>query len=135
MHEYGLMESVLAHAAEEAHRHGARRVDALRIEVGRLTGASPEALVSAFQALSAGTICQGASLELEEVPGRLVCGSCGARGGPEEMGLEAAEDRGPWLCPGCGDRLHAVEGMGLRLASIRFLMEDDEDVRAVDRGG
>ena len=132
MHEYGLMEAVLAQAAEEMDRLGSFEVEALRIQVGRLAAASPEALVTAFLALAAGTRFEDAALELEDAPGRLRCESCRAEGLPDEIGLEEPEDHGPWLCPRCGYLLRDLEGTGLRLLQIRFRVQDDPNIEVVE---
>jgi len=115
VHEYGLMEDIVAHAIEEAHRQGGRSVARVCLEVGELASASVQALVAAFQALSPGTLLDGATLEVADVPGRLRCDACGFHGTVRDAGLEAAP---PWICPACGSLLRAVEGKDIVLREI-----------------
>ena len=109
MHEYGLMEDVLARATEEARRQNAAAVTRVRLDVGQLSAVSTEALMIAFQALSGGTIFQGATLDIDEVPGLLRCDACGFRG---PLGEDEAASP-PWVCPDCGSLLAAVQGTGI----------------------
>lgn len=115
MHEYGLMEDIVAHAAEEARRRGRMRVARVRIEVGELASASVDALATAFEALSHGTVLEGAKLDVSKVPGTLRCDACGFRGSLRDAGHEPTP---PWICPVCGYLLRAVDGKAILLAEI-----------------
>ena len=76
MHEAGIMESALAIVGREAASHGASRVERVTLRVGAISGAEPEALRFAFEALSPGTIAEGAELEIQSVPARAYCAGC-----------------------------------------------------------
>jgi hydrogenase nickel incorporation protein HypA/HybF len=78
MHEAGIMESALAIVGREARTHGAARVERVTLRVGAISGAEPEALRFAFEALSPGTIAAGAELVIEIVPARAHCAECNA---------------------------------------------------------
>ena len=78
MHEAGIMESALAIVGREAGAHGASRVERVTIRVGAISGAEPEALRFAFEALSPGTVADGAELVIEQVPARAHCAACDA---------------------------------------------------------
>ena len=54
-------------AVDAAKKAGASRVLVLRLRVGTLSGAVPEALRFAFDVVCRGTITEGASLEMETV--------------------------------------------------------------------
>jgi hydrogenase nickel incorporation protein HypA/HybF len=93
MHEVGIMTEAVRLAVESARARGASRIYELRLRVGALSGAVPEALRFAFDAVTAGTIAQGASLAIEAVPAVWWCRGCAA-----EFGAE-----GPLAqCPRCG---------------------------------
>jgi hydrogenase nickel incorporation protein HypA/HybF len=109
MHEYGLMEDVLARATEEARRQNAEAVTRVRLDVGQLSAVSTEALTIAFQALSGGTFFQGATLDIAEIPGVFRCDACGFRG---PLGEDEAASP-PWVCPDCGSLLAVLEGKGI----------------------
>jgi hydrogenase nickel incorporation protein HypA/HybF len=76
MHEYSIMQSALDQALREARRAGAVRVHELRLRVGVLSGVVPEALQFAFEALTAGTPAQGATLVIDTVAARFWCAPC-----------------------------------------------------------
>lgn len=116
MHEYGLMEDVVASAVEVAQRQGSRPVARIRLDVGELVAAEPEALQTAFEALSRGTVLEGAQLDLRDVPGHFLCESCAFRGSV----ADGVEPTPPWLCPECGQLLVPTAGRGIVLAEIAF---------------
>ena len=76
MHEAGIMESALAIVSREAASHGASRVERVTLRVGAISGAEPESLRFAFEALSPGTVAEGAELVIEHVPARAHCAGC-----------------------------------------------------------
>ncbi len=76
MHEVGIIESALDVVRREAARHGAAAVHRVVLRVGAVSGAEPEALRFAFEAVSPGTVAAGAELEIELVPARAHCAAC-----------------------------------------------------------
>jgi hydrogenase nickel incorporation protein HypA/HybF len=70
------MQSALTMALGEAEKAGARRVHAIRLRIGALSGVVPDALEFAFEALKLGTPAEGAELDIEHVPARFWCGRC-----------------------------------------------------------
>ena len=77
MHEMSLTESIVEIAVEAAEREGASRVRRVFVDVGLLSHVEPEALLFCFAAVSAGTIAEGATLEIQPVPGAGWCIDCG----------------------------------------------------------
>jgi hydrogenase nickel incorporation protein HypA/HybF len=61
MHEVSIMESAVRMAVDAAKSAGASRVLVLRLRVGTLSGAVPEALRFAFDVVCRDTIAEGAS--------------------------------------------------------------------------
>lgn len=118
MHEYGLMEALVARALDECHNRGLA-ADRVRIEVGAFALASRESLETAFEILTRGTELEGAALEIREVPGRASCEACGFSGSPADLGLED-ESPVPLLCPSCGRPLLVVSGAGVSLAELQL---------------
>ena len=78
MHEVSIMEDAVRMAVEAAKKAGASRVLALRLRVGTLSGAVPEALRFAFDVVCRDTIAEGASLEMESVSAAGWCPVCRA---------------------------------------------------------
>ncbi len=93
MHELSLMENTLAVVFEEARKNGAERVTSLRMRVGALSGVVPEALTFAFEALTQGTLAEGASLQIDPVAPACYCMACRREFEPGPYSFE---------CPSCG---------------------------------
>lgn len=72
MHEAGLMQTALDMAFDEARRVGAVKVRRLVLRIGSDAGIMPDALHFAFEALSKGTLADGASLEMEVNAGAIL---------------------------------------------------------------
>ena len=78
MHEWGLVQSLLARADEEARKHGATAVKRLEISIGELAGVEPALFDSAYELFRTDTLCEGAALELRYVPADWACERCDA---------------------------------------------------------
>ncbi len=72
MHEAKVCLSLLALAEDTLRADGSRRIHALCVEVGALSGVAPEALEAAFPICAAGTAAAGATLRIERVEGRVL---------------------------------------------------------------
>jgi hydrogenase nickel incorporation protein HypA/HybF len=115
MHEASLAGGILRLVEDSAKRDRFRRVTALRLEAGRLSGIETRALRFALEALAPGTVLQGAQFQIEEPPGRGWCLPCGAS-------VAIAQRGDP--CPRCGGhQLQPTAGTELRIVDL--LVEDD----------
>lgn len=76
MHEMALCEGVLGVLEDAARRQGFRRVRVVRLEIGRFAGVEVEALRFCFDAVTRGTLAEGATLEILDLPGRAHCFDC-----------------------------------------------------------
>jgi len=93
MHEMSLMESVVEIACETAQRNGARRITAIRLAIGALSHVDPSALTFCAEAVSKGTMAEGARLDILTIPGEGWCLDCG-------KAVPLTERFG--ACPECG---------------------------------
>jgi hydrogenase nickel incorporation protein HypA/HybF len=110
MHEMALTESIVEIAVEAARRDGASRVRRILVDIGALSHVEPEALSFCFSAVSAGTIAEGATLEIARVPGAGWCADCGKT-------VSLAERFGP--CPECGSaHVRMTAGDAMRVTEI-----------------
>jgi hydrogenase nickel incorporation protein HypA/HybF len=107
MHEVSITQEIVAAIAE---RLGDREVTVVRLEIGKLSGVVADAVRFCFDLVAEGTVVQGARLEIEEPPGRLLCRDC------------AAEYEAEWivvLCPVCGSaHAEVLSGNELRIRSV-----------------
>lgn len=78
MHELSLAHGIVEIATEAARRAGATRVESVQLRVGRLAGVEAGALLFSFDLAAAGTVLEGARLEIEDVPLVIWCTPCGA---------------------------------------------------------
>ena len=110
MHEMSLMGGVFEAINRTLSQHKITRVLQVKLKVGELTNAEPDALQMAFAAFSKGTVCEGAELSIERVP---VLGSC--RSCHQEFAIKSLF----FLCPNCkGNRIEVIQGEELLLESL-----------------
>jgi hydrogenase nickel incorporation protein HypA/HybF len=93
MHEAGLAQAALEIAEERARERGATRVHRLVLRVGDLSGVVTDALRFALEAVSPGTIAEGAEFEIEVVPVECHCPACNRPFRPTDV---------VYACPDCG---------------------------------
>lgn len=111
MHELSIAHAVISTAADTAARHDAARVTAIRLRIGTLSGVVPDALRFAFDVAAAGSVAEGATLEIDEVPITVHCRPCAAD-------VELA-DVHTFRCPRCGfPTAEVVGGRELEIVSI-----------------
>ena len=112
MHEMSLAEGVLQLVEETALRERAQRVKLVVLEIGRLSSVEPEALKFCFEAVTHGSIAQGARLEVLDVPGAGWCMPCGET-------VPMTESYG--ACPKCGSyQVQPTEGTEMRVKEIEI---------------
>ena len=105
-----MCESIVA-AVER--RAAGRRVTQVRVRVGALHRTMPEALEQGFELASAGTVAEGAVLDVVVLPARVHCSTCGA---------ESAASDGVLACPVCaGIDVEVSGGDELMLESIQVV--------------
>lgn len=92
MHELSIMESALTMALNRAQEKGAGKIYSIRLRIGALSGVVPEALSFAFDALTPGTLAEGAQLVIDAVPARFWCSDCRKEFPAADLMAE---------CPGC----------------------------------
>ena len=76
MHEYSIVQSIMDVALTEAKKAKARKVKKISLKIGELTGVFPDSISFCFELLSKGTIAEGATLTIENVPIRGYCSHC-----------------------------------------------------------
>lgn len=93
MHELSLTRSIVAIVLERA---AGRRVESVRLSVGKLAGVEIDALRFCFPLVTEGTALDGTVLHIDEVPGRARCRGCERQLDLEfPLGLCPCEQRQP----------------------------------------
>jgi hydrogenase nickel incorporation protein HypA/HybF len=87
----------------------------LRLQAGALAGVELSALRFALDVISRGTLLDGATIEVDEAPGRAFCMGCG-----ESVEIRSRTDD----CPRCGSaRLKPTGGTELKVVDL--VVHDD----------
>ncbi len=110
MHEMSIAQSLMDLIEDEARREGFAHVRRVRLKLGALGHVEPAALLFCFDAVARGTVAQGASLDVETVPGAGWCPRC-----HRSVAIAQRYD----LCPSCGQsHVQMTTGDELRLAEL-----------------
>ena len=110
MHEMSLCEGVIELVEEEARKGGFAKVRTVVLELGALGSVEPDAMEFCFDAVSRGTVADGARLVIETVPGAGWCLDC-AKTVPIEERFGA--------CPECGQyHVQMTAGAELRVKEL-----------------
>ncbi len=84
MHEFGLVEGIIEAVQQRA---GDRPVAVARVRIGTLHKASQGPMEQAFEMVGMGTIVEGATLELVQMPVTSTCRACGTTETGEEKAI------------------------------------------------
>ena len=106
------MQSALDSALEQTRAAGGLRLCVLRLRVGTLSGAVPDALMFAFEALTNGTPAEGATLQIESIPAKYWCEPCNQEFESESLLAD---------CPRCGKVSRELRsGRELQISSLEI---------------
>jgi hydrogenase nickel incorporation protein HypA/HybF len=112
MHELSVCQSMLRQVETIALQHQAKRVTAITLHIGPLSGIEPALLQQAFTLARAGSVAEQATLVIESLPIRIRCQQCGCES-------EATPNR--LLCSHCGDyHTQVISGDEMLLASVEL---------------
>ena len=110
MHEMGITQGIIESAVDAAEEAGMASITEVRVSVGELTEIVEFALQFAFEALTPGTIAEGATLVVNHIGAASHCNDCGA---------DYDHDRFQMLCVECGSmNVKLLRGRELQIDSI-----------------
>lgn len=113
MHELSIAMSIIEGASKEASNRGAERVHAVHLKLGALSGVVKDALLFSYDLACKGTLLEGSTLLIEEVPVVVFCTACDA-----EKTLNSIQR---FCCPSCGTLTsEVVSGKQLELVAIEI---------------
>lgn len=101
MHEMSLAMGILQIVEDAARDQAFQYVKSVHLEIGQLAAVEPEAMRFCFDAVTQGTLAEGATLTILEVPGQGLCFNCN-----QTVPLAALYD----ACSACGG--HPVQATG-----------------------
>lgn len=108
MHELSIMTSILDIVLEEANQASAKKVLSISLQIGAKSGVVIDALEFAFDVATKNTIAEGAKLDIEVVPLKGECASCGHQFTSEDF----------LVCEKCGGLGKILSGQELKIQSI-----------------
>jgi hydrogenase nickel incorporation protein HypA/HybF len=112
MHEMALAEGMLEIVERTARSNGATRVKAVWLEIGALSQVAPDALAFCFDAVTRGSLAEGATLNIVSTAGAAWCMPCG-----ETVPLAQVGEP----CPRCGSfQLTVTQGDAMRVKEIEI---------------
>lgn len=114
MHEYSIIQSLVARVEAEVRARGASGACRVELDIGELAGVEVPLLVTAYDTFRPRTLLAGADLAVRLVPARWRCSAC-------------ARDLagGGWLrCTTCGAPARLVEGDEIVLRRIEMEVPD-----------
>lgn len=110
MHEYSIVQALMARVEAEARRHGASAVRCVRVSIGELSGVEAELLSSAYEIFREKTLCADAPLEVRRVEARWECSACG----------RALEPGAVLRCASCGRPGRLAQGDEIVLEQLEL---------------
>jgi hydrogenase nickel incorporation protein HypA/HybF len=113
MHEMSLCEGIRQVVEDQARQHTIKAVKRIRLEIGSFSGVEKPALEFAFDVVMRGSVAEGATLEMIDLPGRAMCYDC-----MKEVGIDQRLDP----CPDCGGgRLMPVSGDEMKIKDMEVI--------------
>jgi hydrogenase nickel incorporation protein HypA/HybF len=113
----GITQGILDSSFQAARDAGATQITEIRISVGELTEVVDFALQFAFEALTPGTMAEGATLVVTHVGAQSHCNECDT---------DFEHDRFEMLCPNCESfDVTLLHGRELQIDSIETADDDD----------
>lgn len=119
MHELSIAYNLIQVAEDAAKKAGVRRIEAVHLRLGALSGVVADALLFSYEIAAAGTLLEGTRLEIEEVPVAIYCPTCDI--------VSALDSIQSFRCPRCGQLSGDIrQGRELEILSLEVAEGADE---------
>ena len=110
MHEMSLAQALVDQVSELAEKDGCQRILSVEVSIGALSGVMREPLEFCFPIVAQGTLLEGTTLIITEVPLKAECRDCHRITNPEPFEVS---------CSHCGSmNLMVLEGRDFKLVSL-----------------
>ncbi len=110
MHELSIIANLYEIMEEKAKEQGAKKITFVKLRVGILSGVVPDFLETAFDIFKKDTMAEDAILEIERVPLKIQCQSCG---------METISDELIYICSECkSTQIKTLDGTELILEKM-----------------
>lgn len=113
MHELSYVIRMVNIAEEEARRQKAKKITAMTVAIGEMTGVIPHFFEHYYPEATKGTMLEGSQLHIEEVPVQVRCENCGNTYHPDKAN--------GYACPKCGSsRAKLLQGRDVIVKNIEI---------------
>lgn len=110
MHEMSLCEGIRSILEDQAAAHNLSKINRVRLEIGRFAGVEKPALEFAIEVVMRGSVAEGATFEMIDLPARAMCFDCVTE-------VEIEDRLQP--CPNCGGgKLMPMGGDEMRIKDL-----------------
>jgi len=117
MHEFSIAVKIVSELESIASENGANRITSVTVTAGEMRQIVPDAMTTAFEAASEGTVAAGSELVLKVVPMSVECRLCSHEYTPAD---------GCYVCPSCGGAdVRILKGNELLLEAVELEKEGD----------
>ena len=115
MHEFSIVQSLLALIEDYVRKNNAKAVTRVVVSIGVLSGVEPHLLEMAFNTFKEGTVAEKAQLVMEIEKLKLRCRNCGKEAEKEEVNM---------VCPHCNSlNTEVTTGQDMFLKSLELEVE------------
>lgn len=80
MHELAIVEGIMKAAVPEAQKYGAKKILAIKLKIGELSGVVHQCIQEYFTFVSKDTMAENAEIIVEKIPITIRCQDCGYEG-------------------------------------------------------
>ncbi|MDX2147312.1 MAG: hydrogenase maturation nickel metallochaperone HypA [Planctomycetota bacterium] len=116
MHELSIAFYMVEQASTAARSQGARRVTRVQARVGVLSGVVKESLLFSWSVATDSTLCQGAQLDIDDVPVTVRCPRC-----PPNANVHTLSVPPRFRCPVCAEPTpELITGRELEIHSLEW---------------
>lgn len=110
MHEMSLAEGVLQIMEDQAKSQNFTKVKTVWLEIGQLSHVDPDAISFCFEAVTKGSLADGAKLEIIRTPGQAWCHGC-----TQQVHVTSLVE----ACPNCGGhKIQVTDGDDMRVKEL-----------------
>lgn len=112
MHELGIMKNVLEVALEYSEMNCVKKIQAINLSVGALSDIVPQYAQMFFELIAKDTVAENAKINIEKIPAKIRCRSCGTE---TEMDINHLINE----CDKCGSKsIELISGREFRVNSM-----------------
>jgi len=120
MHELSIASGLVEKLLEFADKNPEKKIVEVRLAIGELSHIEEEQFRFCYGAITAETLLEGSTLEIERIEAMVICPHCSYRGRPKYWdGALSGIPVATLECPSCGKATEATDGKECAIKSLR----------------